>query len=60
MHYLISIIWVEIAHIMSCDLLEENEAERLMASQEGVGRLFLNETDDYKVISTSVSDGSFC
>lgn len=43
----------------SCDLLEDNEAIRLMASQEGVGRLFLNETDDYKVISTSAIIAAF-
>jgi len=36
-----------------CDLLDKEEAELLLSSQEGVGRIFLNETEDYKVISTS-------
>ncbi len=36
-----------------CDLLEEDGAEKLMASQEGVGRIFLHETEDYKAISNS-------
>lgn len=40
------------------DRLQSNGAELLLSSEEGHGRMFVNETDDYKVISSSVVMGA--
>jgi hypothetical protein len=42
-----------------CDLLSANQAVKLMSSQEGAGRFFVNETDDYKLISSSAVLAAF-
>lgn len=36
-----------------CDILSGNGAIKLFSSEEGSGRMFVNETNDYKVISSS-------
>lgn len=40
------------------DQLEETDASLLLKSSDGIGRMFINETDDFKVISSSVVMGA--